>query len=1001
MTSDRDTLLRAQRAEQIRLHSKSLGVLPLASGTVGVALVMWLWPAPSTWWLLGWLALMVGTTLLRYGVHWVVLTGVAQDPSNPRWLRMHRAAIALNGLSWALLAPLMEQLPGGPAHHAILFAAAALLTGSVIANSFDLVATALFALPASLPGWVHMIRHAEDSPWQVWALLLLFLGVVVAAALRGQRGFLAYVQRNVEAQAATAAARAGVTRLERIGALAQIGPWELDVATGVVNCAAQTARTLGLAREGELRVEALSARLLPASANALKAALEETLRTGAPLRLEADIEHPAGQRGVLLFVGRPVMEADRVLRVEGAVQDVTQLRLMDRALADQSRLNEQLLQNTEQGIWFLDNQGLTTDVNQAMCHLLGRPREQVLGLTVFDFFSGADRAVLDHQLERRKQGHKGGYEIGIVRPDGSRVECFNNATPLFDAAGQRVGSVGIWTDLTPIKQAQALLQHREAELQALLSSFPGYIAAIENDLRYSFVNDATAERLGHPVEEIVGQPIERFLKPRDLAGMTRDIQARFANAGEPWSFERTYEGDHGLGPVTVQVIQVAGPARADGGQTFYTFGIDVSERKRAQDALVAAKEEAERASQAKTQFLSQMSHELRTPLNAILGFGQLLSSDPQWPLAPAQQLKVHEILAGAGHLLNLINGLLDLGRIEEGRFAVELESIDLETLVGESLSLMQPLGQRHGVQVPERWTAPRPGLTVQADRTRLMQVLLNLIGNAIKYNRTGGAVTLVCREAEDRVWLGVKDQGKGLSDEDQDRLFEPFQRLGAERSGIEGTGIGLALSRRLMQAMGGQIGVDSAPGQGSTFWVRLPAGPLRDGRPPAAGVARPSVPSDTASSSTQASTPTEGALTGQDKPSGPWEQDTAGSTATVLYIEDNPVNAMVMEAMVTRLPGLVMISADDGAPGLEMALRERPDLILTDIQMPGMDGFELMARLQQHEQTRHIPVIAISADALPESVERGRQAGFADYLTKPVEMGALHAAIRKALGLLG
>ena len=997
MAGERDTLLSAQRAEQIRLHSKSLGVLPLASGTVGVALVMWLWPAPSPWWLLGWLALMVGTTLLRYGVHWYLLPRVAQDPSNPRWLHLHRAAIALNGLSWALLAPLMEQVPGGPAHHAVLFAAAAMLTGSVIANSFDLVATALFALPVSLPGWVHMIRHAENSPWQVWALLLLFLGVVVAAALRGRRGFLAYVQRNVEAQAATAAARAGVARLERIGALAQIGPWELDVPTGVVTCAAQTARELGISASDELRIEALSACLLPASATAFKAALEETLRTGAPLRLEADIEHPDGQRGVLLFVGRPVMEADRVLRVEGAVQDVTQLRLMDRALADQSHLNEQLLQNTEQGIWFLDKQGLTTDLNQAMCRLLGRPREQVLGCTVFEFFSGADRAVLDDQLERRKRGHKGGYEIGILRPDGSRVECFNNATPLFDAAGQRVGSVGMWTDLTPIKQAQALLEHREAELQALLGSFPGYIAAIDSDLRYSFVNEATAQRLGGTVQDIVGQPIEKLLSPRDLLGMTRDIQARFAQAGQAWSFERTYEDVYGLGPVTVQVIQVAGPARADGGQTFYTFGIDVSERKRAQDALVAAKEEAERANQAKSQFLSQMSHELRTPLNAILGFGQLLSSDPQWPLAPAQQLKVHEILAGAGHLLNLINGLLDLGRIEEGRFAVELESIDLEALVGEALALMQPLGQRQGIRVPEHWAAPRTGLTVQADRTRLMQVLLNLIGNAVKYNRAGGTVTLECRELEDRIWLGVKDEGQGLSDEDQNRLFEPFQRLGAERSGIEGTGIGLALSRRLMQAMGGQIGVDSAPGQGSTFWVKLPAGQLREVPPRAADTGRPRAPAETASAPMQASAPPGDMWAGSDGPSAPLEQEAASPAATVLYIEDNPVNAMVMEAMVTRLPGLRMISADDGAPGLEMAVRERPELILTDIQMPGMDGFELMARLQQHEQTRGIPVIAISADALPESVERGRQAGFADYLTKPVEMGALHAAIRKAL----
>jgi len=993
MTPDSAALKRAKRIEQIRLHGKSLGVLPLASGTVGVALVLWLWPAPSTGWLLGWLGLMVASTLLRFAVHLWTRAGVAQDPSNPRWLTLHRAAIALNGLSWALLAPLMEQLPGGPDHHAILFAAAAMLTGSVIANSFDLVATLLFAVPVSLPGWVHMVKHAAESPWQVWALVALFCGVVVLSALRGHRGFLNYVQRNLEAQAATASAQAGVARLERIGSLANIGPWELDPATGLVTCAAQTARELGVSHSPQMSVETLTSQMQPDSTARFKAALEDTLTRGVPLRLEVDIHRPDGSAGVLLFVGRPLMEADRVLRVEGAVQDVTQLHQMDRALADQSRLREQLLQNTEQGIWFLDNQGLTTDVNQAMCRLLGQPREQVLGRAVFDFFEGADRAVLDEQLERRKHGHKEGYEIGIVRPDGTRVECFNNATPIYDAQGRKMGSVGMWTDLTTLKRAEEALRHREAELQALLSSFPGFIAAIEKDLRYSFVNEATARRLGGSPQDVIGKSIEELLLPADVPAMRQDIAGRMAAPGHPRSFERTYDARHGLDPITVQVIQVAGPPRTDGGQTFYTFGIDVSERKRAQDALVAAKEEAERANQAKTQFLSQMSHELRTPLNAILGFGQLLASDKKWPLAPPQELKVHEILAGAGHLLNLINGLLDLGRIEEGRFAVELQAIDLEVLVSEALALMQPLAQRHRMQLPAQWTAPRPGLAVQADRTRLMQVLLNLIGNAVKYNRAGGAVTLECRETDDRVWLGVRDEGHGLSDEDQSRLFEPFQRLGAEHSGIEGTGIGLALSRRLMQAMGGQIGVDSTPGQGATFWLRLPVGQGKVASEQAASAGWPAATATPGvSQAPAASGPGDDGTT-------PTDDGAPGRTATVLYIEDNPVNAMVMEAMVTRLPGLTMISADDGAPGLEMALRERPALILTDIQMPGMNGFELMARLKQHAQTRDIPVIAISADALPQTVERGRQAGFTEYLTKPVEMGALHAAIQRALGM--
>jgi PAS domain S-box-containing protein len=870
MTENED-LAGALRAEQSRLHAKTLGILPVATASVSIILATVIWPQAQATGdpvrylglLAGWMGLLGAGLLFHVALHLSQRQAQRTEPESARWLRRHRMAVVVHGVLWGSLVVLMHELPERSVHDAITFAAVAMVAGWVTTGSFDRLGTALFSVPAMAPALFHLWDYPGSARPLLAAALLLFAAMMVLAALRGYRGFESSVRRRLEQQRA----------------------------------------------------------------------------------------------------------------------------------ASQARLLEQLLQNTEQGVWFLDNTGLSTDLNAAMCRLLGRTREEVLGRSVFDFFSDQDLATLQHQLALRRLGHKVGYEIGIDRPDGTRVECFNNATPIFDAQGRKAGSVGLWTDLTTLKRTEEALRHREAELQAVLTSFPGFIAAIEKDLHYSFVNEATAQRLGGSAQDVIGKSIEELLLPADVPAMRQDIAGRFAAPGQPRTFERTYESRHGLDPITVQVIQVAGPPRANGGQTFYTFGIDVSERKRTQDALVAAKEEAERANQAKTQFLSQMSHELRTPLNAILGFGQLLASDKRWPLAPPQEFKVHEILAGAGHLLNLINGLLDLGRIEEGRFTVELQPIDLEVLVSEALALMQPLAQRHGMQLPAQWTAPRPCLAVQADRTRLMQVLLNLIGNAVKYNRAGGAVTLECRETDDRVWLGVRDEGHGLSDEDQSRLFEPFQRLGAEHSGIEGTGIGLALSRRLMQAMGGQIGVDSAPGEGATFWLRLPLGEGKAASGPTVGAEWPSAMAVAGVSEAPAA-------------SGPGDDGTAPAddragrrTATVLCIEDNPVNAMVMDAMVTRLPGLAIISADDGAPGLELALRERPALILTDIQMPGMDGFELMARLKQHDQTRDIPVIAISADALPQSVERGRQAGFTDYLTKPVEMGALHAAIKRALGM--
>jgi CheY-like chemotaxis protein len=285
---------------------------------------------------------------------------------------------------------------------------------------------------------------------------------------------------------------------------------------------------------------------------------------------------------------------------------------------------------------------------------------------------------------------------------------------------------------------------------------------------------------------------------------------------------------------------------------------------------------------------------------------------------------------------------------------------------------------------------------VRADRTRLLQVLLNLLSNAVKYNRPGGAVAIACEREEadgDTVTLSVADQGRGLSADEQARLFEPFERLGAEGTHIEGTGIGLALSRHLLEAMGGTIGVESNPGTGSRFWVRLPlvrTPPRREDDPGRAAAAGPS--SERVES--------VGSL---DTTLGTTQGTTLGTTldapqaATVLYIEDNPVNAMVMQAMVERIPGVRFVACDDGESGLRAAAEQRPGLILTDIQMPGMDGFEVLRRLRADPALRDIPVVAISADAMPQTLSRGREAGFDDYLTKPVAMDALHERVMRLL----
>jgi signal transduction histidine kinase len=462
--------------------------------------------------------------------------------------------------------------------------------------------------------------------------------------------------------------------------------------------------------------------------------------------------------------------------------------------------------------------------------------------------------------------------------------------------------------------------------------------------------------IGHHIRDVVSE--ERY-------GLIASEIAR-ADAGERPVAERSYFGGSGRPRIDLQITHVAGPAQADGRRTYYMFGLDITARKRAEEALTVARDEAERANRAKSQFLSHMSHELRTPMNAILGFGQLLESDLRAPLPQGQQGHVREIMRGARHLLDLINESLDLGRIEAGELTVERVPVDLGELIDDCMGLMQPLAQTHEVRL-HMGSHEMLGEQVWGDRTRLKQVLLNLLANAIKYNNRGGNVTLSCHPERDVVRIAVQDTGRGLSADDMTRLFQPFERLSAAGSDIEGTGIGLALSQRLVHAMEGEIGVDSEPGRGSTFWIRL---------------ARANAPTQSAG--------------GDDSRQPPGVLAADGATLTVLYIEDNPVNVMLMQAMLARLEGVRVLVATRAQQGLSLASEQRPDLVLLDIQLPEMDGFEVLKRLRAHETTGDIPVIAVSANAMQSDIEAGRAAGFVDYLTKPIELERLHQAVRSA-----
>ena len=383
--------------------------------------------------------------------------------------------------------------------------------------------------------------------------------------------------------------------------------------------------------------------------------------------------------------------------------------------------------------------------------------------------------------------------------------------------------------------------------------------------------------------------------------------------------------------------------------------------------LSQARDESERANLAKTEFLSRMSHELRTPLNAILGFGQMLKMDVR---DTHQAENVQEILKAGQHLLTQVNEVLDLARIDSGRIELSLEPVGVAATIADCLAQLKPLAEQRGLAMHAAIDAT---LAVQADPVRLKQVLLNLLSNAIKYNRDGGTIDLTAAIADGRLRIAVRDTGRGIEAEKLARLFKPFERLESSYDGIEGTGIGLALVKRLVEAMGGEVGVESEVDQGSTFWFALPAATLPD----------------------QPETTTPGV--------------SAGGTATatdvarqsqhrVLYVEDNPANLRLVRKMLATRPEFTLLEAPDAELGLAIALREQPGLILLDINLPGMDGFAALGQLKAWPETADIPVVAITANAMPRDIERGRAAGFADYLTKPLDVKQFLATVQRCLG---
>ena len=401
---------------------------------------------------------------------------------------------------------------------------------------------------------------------------------------------------------------------------------------------------------------------------------------------------------------------------------------------------------------------------------------------------------------------------------------------------------------------------------------------------------------------------------------------------------------------------------------YLLIGTDNSARKQVETALSDALHVAETASTAKTDFLSRMSHELRTPLNAILGFAQLMESGTPKPTSTQQQ-SLDEILKAGWFLLALINEVLDLTLVESGQLVLTNEPISMDEVLRECETMMEPQAVAHGIRMvfPNRENLHY----VLADRIRLKQVLINLLMNAIKYNRRGGVVLVdVSVESASTLRIHVRDSGVGMSVTQLGQLFQPFNRLGRESSGEEGTGIGLVVTKRLVELMGGKIGVESTPGAGSVFWIELQPS------------ARPQSAEDP---ETPIRLPPDGAF------------ESSRSQYTVLYVEDNPANLALVEQIIARRKDVRFLSAADASIGIAFARSHLPHVVLMDIHLPGISGLEAMKILRTDPRTAHIPVIALSANVVPRDILKGIEAGFMDYITKPIMVNTFMRVLNTAL----
>ena len=562
------------------------------------------------------------------------------------------------------------------------------------------------------------------------------------------------------------------------------------------------------------------------------------------------------------------------------------------------------------------------------------------------------------------------YEYDGLRKDGSTIWLDNSVRVISWKGEQAIQSTVV--DVTERKHAEDALRRSEETYRSIIeTTSEGYIET-DSEARLTRVNNSFCRMLGYQRQELLGQSIFFLVDGESVKIVKAQLRARRRQGHRIYDLEfKTKDGRRLTTTVHATTLKDQN-GEVTGG---FAFVSDITDAVNAHSELKKAQERAETANRAKSDFLANMSHDLRTPMNAILGFGQLLLLHPDEALSDVQRDYVENILQSGWHLLELISQVLELSKIEAGKVDISITKVGSGDILDESLSLIQAEATGRNIAIVREY-APRELPYLWTDGTRLKQVLVNLLSNAVKYNRTGGKIIVRCETTSDDMFhISVTDTGSGIPAAMHDQVFEPFTRLGRERGSVEGTGIGLTVTKQLVELLDGRIDFVSEEDVGSTFWVEIPLQEKKDleTRKLELVVERGR----------------------NQKKEGPVPR-------TILYVEDNPSNVRLMDEVMQHLPGtdVTLLIAYDAGRGVEAAKKRKPDLILMDLNLPGMDGFEALKHLRRSKKTRHIPVIALTADALPHQIEKGLKAGFHAYVTKPVNVTEVRNVISDAIDIV-